>query len=308
MDILVDKDMNSLILVLPNDLSKRFSLVSGVKGVYRADMDNFDQDFLTILKGVRSLRWHTISSHAILHPNNSEETRFYMERELHRNLPHGDVSSTAAAQIGEDGKLKRPTLSPDAVAGLLGNNNTPSSAPFGFSQRQSVTIRRPGPAPPVEPSSTESAVHPPSHPPAHAGSAPAPSSSSVANQLPPTPSHPVHPAQSNTVAHPPAHAVPVSSKNAPPISPAVADQKPAPVPGTNSNTSSAIAGLAQRFLVRATSSPAISANMAAPSSTSATTHASQPTSNAQVPAASANGTSFACCGILHNHFALSIRC
>lgn len=125
-DIVLDKDITNLGIVLPNDLAKRFAVVSGVKGNFRAEIDSSEQDWLTILKGLRLMRWHTITSHILLNPNNLEETRFYMEREVARSVAfsprtnsteqdgshHGEESGHAHAHAPTTQLLQRPALRP----------------------------------------------------------------------------------------------------------------------------------------------------------------------------------------------------
>eukprot|EP01039_Chlorochromonas_danica_P005327 gene5327-5862_t len=129
-DIVLDKDITNLGIVLPNDLAKRFTVVSGVKGTFHAEIDSAEQDWLTILKGLRLMRWHTITSHVLLNPNSLEETRFYMEREVGRSVAfsprtnntttsseqdgshHGEDSGNGHAHAPPTQLLQRPALRP----------------------------------------------------------------------------------------------------------------------------------------------------------------------------------------------------
>lgn len=149
-DIVLDKDLTSLIPVLPMDMMKRFH-PAAVKGSFRADLESTgsaDQDFLTLLRGLRSMRWQTIASHVVMN-HNTEETRFYMEKQDE----HGDAPSTAApvpmvmprpalrTSMSEYVQApKRPTLSAEAVSGILDKTAAPTTPTphFGFAPRQSL--------------------------------------------------------------------------------------------------------------------------------------------------------------------------
>ncbi|RYH19974.1 hypothetical protein EON65_25030 [archaeon] len=196
-EIILDRELQSLQNVLPNDAIKTFTAVAGSKGIYRSDRDSYELEILDILKALHSMSWRTVTSHALVHVNHTEETRFYLEKEFTKGSqqPHdsnegsnrddnrletlraafrattsnsqqhvASTSVTAGATASpsvEDAKVppKRPTLSAEAVASLLGktsisssssnnnnsnsnngsNNNAPANNGFGFAPRGSVT-------------------------------------------------------------------------------------------------------------------------------------------------------------------------
>jgi hypothetical protein len=166
LEITLDKDLNSLTQVVPNDFIRYFSPLNGSKSVYYAEIEPHEQDLIYILKGLRSMRWNSLTSHAIIHPNHIEETRFFMEREIARpnsvNLhsnEHDQIHSSeinyapspfaranmvpthlllSAQTAGTDetkSNIKRPALSPDAIASILGKTGAPN---YGFGQRPNL--------------------------------------------------------------------------------------------------------------------------------------------------------------------------
>eukprot|EP01031_Cornospumella_fuschlensis_P041964 gene41964-51224_t len=188
-EIMLDRELQSLQNVLPPDYIKTFTAVAGSKGVYRSDRDGYEMEILEILKALHSMSWRTVTSHALVHVNHTEETRFYLEKDFSRVVQQAHDSNegsnrddnrletlraafrastsnsqnnvtTSSGGAGavtspsvEDVKAppRRPTLSAEAVASLLGktnisgnnnnssNNNTPTHNNFGFAPRGSLS-------------------------------------------------------------------------------------------------------------------------------------------------------------------------